>query len=338
MIRTAIIGLTTAGTEHARAYAVDPLSELIAVCDSDSDRAEAVSTENGALAVSSVTDLIATGPDLVSVRAPHPERAGIIDALLDAGMHVVASLPFALDFETLAALAEKARARNLILAADYHLRFSPVMSKAQGWVSDGKVGNPLFVNMNLFAAPGTGPASDEWQLFRNLGSHGIDAIRLFCGETKRVQCFVHQGQEGMHAAQINLHLSEGMVGTLTLCNEMSALHPIARVEMAGGKARFTIENVYEEATLYTHTDEEKHVVTNTIWGGIPQLSTTYGRRLSHLLQQIDGGTDPDDIDAGLNDALAASAVMEAAIKAAQNDSVVDVDPFFAKLGVRETAR
>jgi UDP-N-acetylglucosamine 3-dehydrogenase len=338
MIRTAVIGLTTAGTEHARAYAVDPLSELIAVCDSDSDRAATAAVETGAPAVPSVTDVITAGPDLVSVRAPLPERTDIIDALLDAGMHVVASLPFAQDIETLAALAEKARARNLILAADYHLRFSPAMSKAQGWVSDGEVGNPLFVNMNLFSAPGAGPASDEWQLFRNLGSHGIDAVRLFCGETKRVQCFAQQGPNGMHAAQINLHMSEGMVGTLTLCDEMSALHPIARVEMAGSNARFTIENVYEEATLYTHTDEEKHVLTNTIWGGIPQLSTTYGRRLSHLLQQIDAGTNPDDIDAGLNDALAASAVMEAAIEAARNDSVVDVGPFAAKLGVRETAR
>lgn len=321
MIRTAVIGLTNAGIEHARASAADPLAALVGVCDADSDRAATVATELGTAAFDSIDALIDARPALAVVRSPLPEREEHIRRLLGARIHVLTALPAA-EPDRLLRLEETARTNGLVLAGDFHLRFTPAMDKALAWITEGAIGTPLFINVNLFSgAPEDGP-----DLFRNLGAHGIDMMTALCGPVAEVQCFGAKapGRSAWSSAQVNLRFANDVVGTLTLSADMTQRHPWARCELAGSRARLTIENVYEETTLFVHADEEKRVVTNSIFGGIPQMKETYGRRFHRLLEQIHENTPPENIDGGLDHILAAAHVMDAARDAAERDATIRI--------------
>lgn len=329
MIRTAVIGLTTAGYEHARAYRADSLSTLVAVCDEDPAQAESVAAALAVPSFIALNDLItATKPDLCSVYSPRATRGKVIQALLEAGVNVLSAVPFAETRAEVVALDALARRANLVLAADFHLRFTPAVLKARQWLAEGVVGTPLFINLSLWTK---GEESDDpYGLLRDLGAHGTDMMRYFCGEVRRVQCFGTRGTNPpgkghWSSAQVNMEFEDGTVGNLTTSYDMVPHHPMARCEMAGTKARFVIDNVYEETTLYVHADEERRVITNSIFGGIPRLKETYGRRIYRLLEQMAGGTKQEKIDGGAHEALAAGATMEAAIEALENESVVDVE-------------
>jgi predicted dehydrogenase len=330
MIRTAVIGLTQAGSEHAWAYRRDALSQLVGLCDADRAKSDELARSLGVPAFTDVAALLdATKPELVTVRSPLPDRAAAIRAVLAAGSSVLASLPLARETAEARDLAKVARGRGLVLAADFHLRFTPAVAKAREWLDAGRLGSPLFVNMNLWTKGEL--AAEPRELFRNLGAHGVDMMRQFCGEVRRVQCFgayaSHPRERaGCSSAQVNMEFADGTVGNLTLSYDMVPHHPMARCELAGTKARIVIENLYEEATLYPHADEEKRVVTNSIFGGIPQLRDTYARRIHRLLEQMAEKTPPEQIDSCAADALAAAAVMEAAIESLEHETVVEVAP------------
>jgi len=330
MIRTAVIGLSKAGYEHARAYKTDALAELVGVCDHDSVRAEEVAAQMGVPAFSTYADLIAAAkPDLCTVYSGLPAE---IRALLDAGVHVLSSLPFARDMRQALELMETARRKNVILCADFHPRFTPAVAQARRWLAEGKIGTPLFVNLNLWTAWDDGvsaqgeESADPYALFRTLGAHGVDMMRHFCGDVARVYCVAVKapGRATWSSAQVNMQFADGTVGTLTASRDMVPHHPMARCEVAGTKARFVIDNVYEEATLYVHDEEEKRVVTNSIFGGIAQLRETYARRIHQLLVHLNEGGAPEECEGGARDALAAGATMEAAIEALESDSVAEV--------------
>ena len=53
-IKTAVIGMGGIGYTHARAYANDPLAELIAVCDINKEKADKAAEEFGVRAFYSV--------------------------------------------------------------------------------------------------------------------------------------------------------------------------------------------------------------------------------------------------------------------------------------------
>ena len=328
MIRAAVIGLTEAGREHASAYASDPDAELVAVCDRDKARADEVGARLGVPSYSDVEDLLASaGPGLCSVRSALSDRTRDIETVLASGAHVLASLPFATKASTTAELAAAAREQKRVLAADFHLRFTPAFEKALQWIADGEIGTPLFLNMNLWTRGDE--RDDPCELFRNLGAHAADMMRTLCGDVDRVQCFGTKapGRPSWSSAQVNARFTGGTVGHLAVSYDMVPHHPLARIELAGSRARLVIENVYEEATLFVHREEEKRVITNSIFGGVPQLKATHARRIRRLLEQIAGGVEPERIDGGAADACAAARMMEAAILALETESVVAVNDF-----------
>jgi len=320
--------------EHARWFASQRDVELVGVLDNDREIAEACSRKLGVPILSDIDALIATKPRLVSVRSTSADRTRYIRALIEANVNVVASLPIVSDLDELAGLAALARSNGVILAGDFHLRFTPAVHKAKAWLAEGAVGTPLFINVNLFTR--TDDKDDPAGCFRSLGIHGMDLVRTFAGDVTRVQCFATKpaNRQNWSTAQITLHFADnntpGPVGTLTLSADMSLRHPIGRVEMAGSRARFTIENVYEEATLFVHDDEEKRVVTNSIFGGVPQLRTTYGLRLAAIVKQIQTG---DASGTDLDEVLKSAAVVEAAIDAANTGKVIETAPYMERFGV-----
>ncbi len=324
-MKAAVIGLSRAGLRHAAAYQSDTRAELVAVCDPAASRAEEAGATLGVRSFTAAPELLAsTAPDICTVRTQSSRRGDDIAAALDSGAHVLSALPFSDSLSSALELADCSRSKGLVLAGDFHLRFSSVMDKAAEWVRDGELGAPLFANMNLWTRGDE--RGDQYELLRNLAAHGIDMMRHLCGDVARVQCFGTKApeREFWSSAQANLQFASGAVGNLTTSYDMVPQHPMARLGIAGTKARITVDNVYEEATLFIHGEKEKRVVSNSIWGGIPQLDATYAARIGSLLAEIGSGVDVERIDGGICDAISAMRVSEAIVAALENETAVDI--------------
>ncbi len=323
MVRTAILGLDEVGREYARASKRDSASSLVGVYDPDRARAQKLGKELGVPVFDRHEELLRVAKPEVSILSALEGKEELARVLLSRGIHVLSALPVAPDAEQCEKLAVRDSEEGGILAADFHLRFTPAMDKAREWVSGGEIGSPLFVNMNLWRDLPESHGNNPYHLFLSLGAHGVDVIRQFVGDIERVQCFGVRDKNGSWtSAQINMMCSNGAVGHLTISYEMVTHHPIARCEIAGSRARVVIENVYEDTTLYVHERPEKLVLTNSIFGGIPQLSETRSRRLHELLTSVQKGDLARDTTAV--DACAAARVMEAAYHSAERGSVEEV--------------
>lgn len=97
-LRVGIVGRGNIADNHYRAYRGIPGVEVIGVCDVDAARARAFADERGiAGAHGSVTELLDSSPDAISVCTPHPTHEVVVVEAAPAGVAILCEKPIAAD-------------------------------------------------------------------------------------------------------------------------------------------------------------------------------------------------------------------------------------------------
>jgi predicted dehydrogenase len=122
-VRVAVVGSGYFGRFHANHYAKNPRAKLVAVVDTDADRARVVAAEFGGEPVSDYRSIIGRA-DAASVAVPTPLHYDIARGLIDAGIHVLVEKPLTDSEETGRALTNLAEARKVVLQVGHIERFS----------------------------------------------------------------------------------------------------------------------------------------------------------------------------------------------------------------------
>ena len=329
MLRVCVIGMGPIGNRHARLYKEDPLAELVGVCDIQPDRAEAASRSLGVPAFTEAARMLVTlKPDLCSVTTGGYEYgsdhyAPTIQAL-DAGCHVLCEKPISNEIALGEAMVAKAREQGRCLGVNLNHRFTPAAVLAKKWVSEGRLGHLLFINMSMWIM-NPNESSPYFQL-KALHPHTVDVMRYFCGDIEAVQCFATKapGRKIWSTAQFNMRFKNGVVGSLTGSYDIQRGHPMERCEVAGTGGRFVLEDMWRELTLYPAGNLEKTVYTNPVFGGMRDFEDTFRNRIHRFLEQVGQGVAPEDIDGSGAEGLAAQKVLAAAIESLDNETVVHV--------------
>ena len=144
-LRMGVIGLGM-GQGHARGYQSHPHAELVALCDLDMGRLEAVAAELGVAQIYTDLDEMLTKADLdaVSVALPNKLHAPFTIKALRRGLHVLCEKPMARtlrEAERMLAAAAKA-GKNLMINFSY--RFSDMSYALKEQVDLGVVGDIYF--------------------------------------------------------------------------------------------------------------------------------------------------------------------------------------------------
>jgi len=144
-LRMGVIGLGM-GQGHARGYQSHPDAELVALCDLDTGRLEAVAAELGVAQTYTDLDEMLTKADLdaVSVALPNKLHAPFTIKALRRGLHVLCEKPMARtlrEAERMLAAAAKA-GKNLMINFSY--RFSDMSYALKEQVDLGVVGDIYF--------------------------------------------------------------------------------------------------------------------------------------------------------------------------------------------------
>jgi len=173
MINCAVIGVGYLGKFHAEKYANLPQAKLVAVCDIDQQKCDAIATQHQANSVADFRQLVGE-VDAVSIAATTTQHFEIAKFCLSQGIHVLVEKPMTTTVEEADQLIALSKANNCILQVGHLERFNPVLS-----VLDGVLDNPRFIESTRLAP--FNPRGTDVNVVLDLMIHDIDIIQSIIG-------------------------------------------------------------------------------------------------------------------------------------------------------------
>lgn len=324
MLKVAVIGTGNIGKNHTSWYNQNPDAKLVALCDMVPEQVDPVAKQYGVKAYYSIDDLLASEEiDAVSVTTAGPENGGHhyepVMKCLAAGKHVLVEKPISNDLAQAREMVATAKEKGLLLGVNLNHRFTPAADRAKQLQNEGKIGQVLFVNMDLWI--NNPNESSPWFHMRALHSHSIDVMRFFAGPIVKVQAFMKKGpgRKIWSNASVNIQFESGAIGHLTGSYDASSFHGIERCEVAGSEGRFIIEDVFRELVYFPRRSPEKMVISNP--GGMSNFNETFRNRINKFVEEVQAG---GPLTGSGDEGLAAFEVVEAAIRSWENGTVEEV--------------
>ena len=188
VIKVALIGAGRISERHISAIN-DPSNrtELVAVADLDTRRAEDAVSQSGAHAYSSVSDLLSNHADigLIAICTPSGTHFDLAMQLMDLGIPLLIEKPLTLSTQQAQSLAELSKARGLPVFVVKQNRLNPPILATRSRLVSGAIGRLLSASANvIWCRPTEYYLQDPWRLTRELdggvvwnqASHYVDLL------------------------------------------------------------------------------------------------------------------------------------------------------------------
>ncbi|MGI9431834.1 MAG: Gfo/Idh/MocA family protein, partial [Myxococcota bacterium] len=174
----AVVGVGHMGRFHAEKIAAvaaeDGSTELVAVTDSDAERARIVGAEFGVPGEGDL-DAVLAKVDAIVVAVPTVAHAAVVARALDAGVDVLIEKPIAATLEEAEKLLATARERGRVVQVGHLEWFNAAMQSVRD-----RVTRPRFIEAHRMG-PFPARATDV-DVVRDLMIHDIDIIQRLVGE------------------------------------------------------------------------------------------------------------------------------------------------------------
>ncbi len=232
--RVGIIGCGKVARHHMAAYQNLPNATLVAVCDMDRAKAEALTSRASNMAVcTDVDQLCAAGVEVASVCTPHPEHWQAAQVALERGVHVIVEKPIAASLADADRMIAAALASGVKLSVIFQRRFWPAVRRAREAVDQGHLGRLILGDCAVKwrrdqayyeSAPWRGTWNREGGgVLMNQAVHALDTFRWLMGPVDSVHAraanFTHAYVDVEDTVVATMQFSSGALGTLiaTLC-------------------------------------------------------------------------------------------------------------------------
>lgn len=136
--RLAVVGAGVMGSNHIRIARSQPVAELVAIVDADTERAEAARGDDTHVqCFTDIDDLIASKvADAVVVAVPTPFHHDVVSRCIAAGLHVLVEKPIAGTLSEADDLIERAERAGVVLMVGHVERFNPVIMELVNYVDE----------------------------------------------------------------------------------------------------------------------------------------------------------------------------------------------------------
>ena len=226
-LRVAIVGAGYVATHHLSALRGLDFVDIVGICDSNRQAAEALAARFGIGVVgTALSDLASTAPDAVHVLTPPASHPALALEALQMGCHVLVEKPMADSVADCEAMIAAARTHRRLLGVNHSDLLDPVVQRALQAVRDGRIGEPLSVEIvrnseypPYAGGPLPGIVAQGSYPFRDLGVHGLYTIETFLGPVTAldVRYQAHGGDPNLHFDEWQAHaVTERGVGRLLL--------------------------------------------------------------------------------------------------------------------------
>jgi len=226
-IKFGIIGCGRIAQRHAEH--INNKGTLLAVCDTNREKADAMASKYGAIAYYSAEDMLkeAGALDVVSVCSPNGLHAAHAIASLNAGFHVLCEKPMALTSYECGEMIKAAEHANKRLFAIKQNRFNPPVEAVKRVLDEGRLGKIYSIQLSCFWNRNPDYYHNSWKGTLKLDggtlytqfSHFIDLLYWMVGDVKEVKAmmgnYAHKGIiEFEDAGVVILEFYSGAIGTI----------------------------------------------------------------------------------------------------------------------------
>jgi predicted dehydrogenase len=273
---------------HLPGYAAYDRAKLVAICDVERDRAEAMAKEFNISRVYTDHRALLADPDVAMVDVCTPTHTHLplsLDAIA-AGKHVLSEKPLAEYARDAFAAAAAADARGVRTKIGFTFRYSPAMRRLRDWIADGTLGDIFhihgFEQNSQFLDPDfplrqVPPDAPRGELIPSsivgYGSHLVDLMRWCGGEFAAVCGTMHnfipervvRGMPGRQAISIEdgtvaiVEFASGAQGLLQTSFIAVGNYPGVEIRVYGSKgaaiARLIAERGVAETLTFASADD-----------------------------------------------------------------------------------
>ena len=174
MIKAAVVGVGYLGKFHAQKYSKSESAELVAVVDTNADRAQKVAEECGCLALTDYKKLVDLGVECVSVVSSTSTHFEVASWLLENGFDVLVEKPMTVKVDEAHKLIALAKKHKRVLQVGHLERFNPAFRAMKGLIE-----KPAFFEARRIS-PFSGRGADV-DVVLDLMIHDIDIISHLVG-------------------------------------------------------------------------------------------------------------------------------------------------------------
>jgi len=312
-LKIAVIGAGFWGRNHIRVLSELPQAELVAVCDIDKQRAEAVGEKYNIESYTSSEELYKKERfDAVSICVWSTELFKKTMEALNAGKHVFVEKPMASQVAEAEKMVETAESEGLHLTVGFIERFNPAVRRLKKAINEGKIGSPVSATVKRVS---------KWPerigdvgVVKDTAIHDIDLLR-FIFEEDPVTVYARAGRlrhkRFEDYAQVMLAFPDGKSAFL----EANWLTPykVRRLTVTGSEAIITVDYITQEITIETSSQT---LTPRYEWEEPLKLE------LQHFVDSVLNDKDP--IVTGL-DGVKALKIAEAILESARKNSLIELD-------------
>lgn len=256
MLKVAVIGAGSMGSNHARVYSELPNARLVGVVDSDPARAANVAAKYGSVPYTDIQTMIEIEkPDAVSIAVPTALHMQVADIALDAGLHILIEKPIAATLEEGQHIIQKAQACNRQVMVGHIVRFNPAIQMLKEKIAQGQLGR-IFQIICRRVGPFPVRIQDVGVVI-DLAPHDVDIMCYLAGSTP-TRLFAETEQR-LHTQHEDLLLGVlRFPGGLTGSLEINWLTPtkVREVVVLGERGLFRVDDLTQDLYFYENASAD----------------------------------------------------------------------------------
>jgi len=306
--RAAVIGCGKIGSEfaddpritdiytHAGAYSACPDTELVAVCDADSNKVRKCGARWGVSETYSDINEMMTNekPAIVSICTPDPTHYSVICEVMkyDCLRAIYAEKPLALTLPDASEILTQVKSRNIALAVNYFRRYAPNLQELKMEIVDNNIiGEIQSVNCSYTKG-----------ILHN-GSHLLDLARFLAGDIISVRGIANHRTDLNDAdptVDASLQFANGASGFIQgydekwfdIC-EMDLIGTIGRIRILNSGHTIEHYDIHEDPNYSGYMGlslmtKDTRGMTDTLLHGVEDLIACIGSDRDPLCSGFDG--------------------------------------------------
>ena len=227
-IRFALAGCGAIGARHAAVLDAEKDATLVALCDSNAGKAEALSKTYGAITV--YTDyekmLKEISAEIVIIATPNDRHADMAIKAMERGFHVLVEKPMCLTEAEGARMIETAKQRKVKLMVVKQNRFNAAVALITKAIAEGRLGKIFMIQANVLwnrrneyysESDWRGKKKEEGGALYTYASHFIDLMALWCGKVTETEAAIATKNHEIEIEDCGsalLRFTSGALGTL----------------------------------------------------------------------------------------------------------------------------
>ncbi|MGL4406387.1 MAG: Gfo/Idh/MocA family protein [Notoacmeibacter sp.] len=337
MKRGVLIGCGFFARNHMNAWAGLDGVKIVAVCDIELSKAEAMARDFNVPAF--YTDagkmLDETKPDFADIATTSSTHRMLAEAAAIRKVAAICQKPFADSFADAEAMVAACAKANVPLIVHENFRWQRAFTVMKEMIDAGEIGTPHFGRFTFrhgYDNYKNQPYLAEIERFTimDVGLHLFDLARHFMGDVASLSCNTQRLNSKVRGEDAFTALLNHGNGSTSICDCSFQSHrnpepfPQTLAEIEGPKGTFILDADYK---LTLHNSKGRTLIEAApavpSWGGAPwhAIQDSVIRFQAHVLQVLNGKTHPQPSGA---DNLKTLALALAAYEAAENKSTIDM--------------